>query len=58
MASSLDCYGQGSLMLCAGASFAAGLDLASLRQVPAESRHVFVIHFADSIHAEIADLAA
>jgi len=37
---------------------AAWLDLAPLRDIPAEARGVFVINFTDLVHAEAADLLA
>ena len=57
MSRSLDCDCQRTLVPCARAELAPRLDLASLRDVAAQTRGILVIDLPDLVDAESADLA-
>ena len=58
MTRTLDGTREHALMLCACSRLPPWLNLATIRDIPPEPPDVLVVDYADTIHAEIADLSA
>lgn len=54
----LDRARQLALVFCTGAGLSSRLNLAAIRDIPAQSSDIFVIDNADAVHAKMTDLAS